>query len=113
PDRFLPEAVAARHRHAFIPFSTGQRKCIGDQFALMEARLLLVTILQHMKFEASPGAKIDAVPSITLRPHSNIPGSALPMRVQRISDPAIPREATTSPGCARCRSSARGPAPAD
>jgi cytochrome P450 len=98
PDRFLPEAVAARHRYAFLPFSAGQRKCIGDQFALMEARLLLVTVLQHLRFEAVPGAKIEPVPSITLRPRSA--GKAgLPMRVTPIApiSRARPTEVMSSP----------------
>src|SRR5581483_2218390 len=73
PDRFLPERVAARHRHAWIPFSTGQRKCIGDQFALMESRLVLVTLLQRAKFTAQPGQTVEAEPLVTLRPKGGLP----------------------------------------
>lgn len=78
PDRFLPEAVERRDRYAWIPFSTGSRKCIGDQFALMEARLVLVTLLQKFRFEpvSADPPKLDAL--ITIRPRGG-----LPLRVRR------------------------------
>jgi cytochrome P450 len=51
PDRFLPEQVKARHKHAFIPFITGSRKCMGDTFALMEMGLILPAFLQQWDFK--------------------------------------------------------------
>ena len=33
PDNFLPDVVAQRHPHAYIPFTLGQRKCIGKVVA--------------------------------------------------------------------------------
>ena len=47
PDRFTPEAEAARAANAYKPFGTGQRACIGRQFALQEATLALGRILQR------------------------------------------------------------------
>lgn len=73
PDRFAPERSAARHRYAWIPFSAGQRKCIGDQFALMEARLVLVTLLQHWRFRAVPGHVVEPEPLLTLRAKGGMP----------------------------------------
>jgi len=73
PDRFLPERVAARHRYAWMPFIAGQRKCIGDQFALMEARLILVTLLQQWRFRAAPGHIAKPEPLLTLRPNGGMP----------------------------------------
>lgn len=76
PDRFLPENEATRHKLAFIPFIAGQRKCIGDQFALMEARLALSTWLP--RFRVVPLAMPAGESTVTLRPKGG-----LPSRVER------------------------------
>ena len=47
PERFLPQAAARRHRFAFYPFGGGPRLCIGNGFAMLEARLVLATVAQR------------------------------------------------------------------
>jgi cytochrome P450 len=44
PDRFAPEAAAARPRYAFVPFASGPRVCIGNNFALMEMAIALAMV---------------------------------------------------------------------
>lgn len=36
PERFLPEAEAARPKSAYVPFAAGPRVCLGNNFALLE-----------------------------------------------------------------------------
>jgi cytochrome P450 len=74
PDRFLPRAEAARPRDAWIPFSDGPRVCIGLHFAMIEAPLVLATLLQRADFELARGAEIAAThDSATLRPKGGVP----------------------------------------
>jgi len=100
PDRFLPEAVAARHRHAWIPFSTGQRKCIGDQFAMMEARMVLVTLMQRARFAARPGQQVTPEPLVTLRPQGGLPLLVTPLALGEAKS-AAPLRAVPEPPPAR------------
>ncbi len=46
PERFTPEAEAARHRHAYFPFGAGPRACIGQYFSMLEAAILLAVIVR-------------------------------------------------------------------
>ena len=47
PSRFSPGAGTGRHRYAWMPFGGGPRACIGQHFALVEARLALAMILRE------------------------------------------------------------------
>ncbi len=62
PDRFdhyrwLPERSADRPRHYVVPFGAGNRKCIGDRFAWLEATIVLATILPRWRLRSVPGSK--------------------------------------------------------
>src|SRR5207244_7202361 len=55
PERFADGvARAARHPTAFIPFGLGARMCIGQNLALLEAKLTVAIILQRFEFRLSP-----------------------------------------------------------
>jgi cytochrome P450/ubiquinone/menaquinone biosynthesis C-methylase UbiE len=68
PDRFSIEAKKQHHRYSYIPFGAGPHLCIGKHFALMEAQLLLISLVQHHEFRHVPTHQVVDVASITLRP---------------------------------------------
>ena len=68
PDRFAEARVAERPRFAFYPFGGGPRLCIGDQFALTEARLIIASVAQRYRLRLVPGHPIAVEPGVTLRP---------------------------------------------
>ncbi|XP_037618313.1 cytochrome P450 4F3 [Sebastes umbrosus] len=53
PQRFDPTNTDGRASHAFIPFSSGPRNCIGQKFAL--AQLRVVVALTLLRFRLTPG----------------------------------------------------------
>lgn len=66
PERF--ENPSAIPQHAFKPFGNGQRACIGQQFALHEATLVLGMILKHFDFEDHTNYELDIKETLTLKP---------------------------------------------
>jgi len=72
PERFEPARAAGRHRFAYFPFGGGPRVCIGNQFALTEAQLILATILPRYQFRLLPEDNVVPEPLITLRPRGKL-----------------------------------------
>jgi cytochrome P450 len=68
PERWLPDAAAARPRFSYFPFGAGTRVCIGEQFAWMEGALALATIARRWRLRLAPGHPVTPQPIITLRP---------------------------------------------
>ena len=72
PERFAPEQAKERHRFAYFPFGGGPRLCIGNNFAMLEAQLLLATIAQQYELDLVPEHPVELEPLITLRPKHGI-----------------------------------------
>jgi len=72
PERFAPEKVRRRHRFAYFPFAGGARICIGNNFALLEAGLLLAMVAQRYRLELVPGRPVEPRALVTLRPRDGI-----------------------------------------
>ena len=73
PERFLPERVAERPRFAYFPFGGGPRLCIGNEFALMEATIVVAMVVQRYRLHPQPGHRVESEVRITLRPKNGLP----------------------------------------
>jgi len=70
-EQFDPTRFNSRPR-AYIPFGSGPRFCIGTEFAMMEARLIVPMVIQACHLELVPGHPVVPQPSITLRLKSGL-----------------------------------------
>jgi cytochrome P450/NADPH-cytochrome P450 reductase len=68
PDNFAPEREARMPPHAFKPFGNGQRACIGRQFAMTEATLVLGLILQRFRLIDHTRYQLKIKESLTIKP---------------------------------------------
>jgi len=67
PSRFLPGAPAP-DRFAYLPFGIGPRVCIGAQFALTEATLVLATMVKAFHIERADDQSVMPVGVVTTQP---------------------------------------------
>ncbi len=72
PDRFTPEAKAARPRFTYFPFGAGSRQCIGESFAWMEGVLAIATIASRWRMKYLGAAPPVPQAKITLRPRDPV-----------------------------------------
>ena len=67
PDRFLPEASAARNRFVYLPFGLGPRACIGEHLALIEMHAHVATLARRFDLTLVAGQTIEMEPQVNLR----------------------------------------------
>jgi cytochrome P450 len=68
PDRFLRDRVAARPAHAYKPFGSGVRACIGRQFALHQIALVIGTLIRRYEMRSDPAYCLRIQEALTMRP---------------------------------------------
>lgn len=73
PERFSPEQVAKRPRHYFMPFSGGQRICIGNSFALMEMQVMLALVTQRYRLVSLSNQPVEPKTALALVPSTDLP----------------------------------------
>jgi len=58
PNRFAKGvSKACRHQQSFIPFSFGPRNCLGQNFSLMESKVVVASVLSRFQLSVSPSYK--------------------------------------------------------
>ncbi|MFC3711713.1 bifunctional cytochrome P450/NADPH--P450 reductase [Sphingoaurantiacus capsulatus] len=67
-DRWLPEAERGRNPHAYKPFGSGARACIGRQFAITEAKLAMAVILQKFAISDPHFYRLAIKETLTIKP---------------------------------------------
>ena len=71
PDRFEAKTGSRRDKYQYLPFGAGPRVCVGANFAMMQAQIILATLIQRFRFRPSgPGPK--PVMTMTVRPDPGV-----------------------------------------
>jgi unspecific monooxygenase len=108
PDRFEAPAVRSRPPHTYKPFGTGARACIGRQFALHEATLVLGLLLRRYELRADPAYRLRVTERLTLMPEGlrlrleRRTGAATASAGVRRADVPSARAVTEAPSESRC-----------
>jgi len=90
PERFTRENEKKLPKGAYVPFSAGSRVCIGKAFAMMEAKLILGTLVRAVDFVLPEGHEVTFLPQLSLHPKGGLPMKILkrePLEASPTSDP--------------------------
>jgi cytochrome P450 len=68
PERFEVDRAEQKNKFAYLPFGVGPRTCIGNNLAMIEAQLIMGTLLSRFRIRLADPAPITPKPQVTLRP---------------------------------------------
>lgn len=72
PDRFDEACSPPVDRYAFVPFSAGARRCIGEYFSFVEMQMHLALLAPCYALRFQPGHGIELDPAVNLRTRQSI-----------------------------------------
>ncbi|MFC5665029.1 cytochrome P450 [Kitasatospora misakiensis] len=72
PERFTEQNRAQQPRYAYFPFGGGQRKCIGNQMALVQTHLTLAMVAQRFRLRLVPDHPLTLGTLVSFRPVDGI-----------------------------------------
>jgi cytochrome P450 len=72
PERFSPERMQRRHRFAFFPFGGGGHKCVGMHLFMVEAQLIIATLLSRYRIELHGTRDIEPQAAVTLKTRQKV-----------------------------------------
>lgn len=72
PGRFLDKAQIP-DRYTYLPFGAGSRICLGNMFAMLEAQVILATMVQQVALALANTEPVIMDTVITLRPRDPLP----------------------------------------
>jgi len=73
PERFSPARIRDIPKGAYVPFSGGSRTCIGKGFAMMEAQLIIGTLVQLLEPSLPAGYVPEKQAVLSLQPLGGLP----------------------------------------
>ena len=108
PDNFAPEREAKMPPHAYKPFGNGQRACIGRQFAMTEATLVLGLILQRFRLVDHTRYQLKIKESLTIKPEGLVMRVRLRPDIVRGSGVSVAAKPAPAKGRAKKKAASHG-----
>lgn len=71
PERFSDDASEVRDKYQYLPFGAGPRVCVGADFAMMQAQIILATLVANFRFTPA-GPAPHPVMMMTVRPEPGV-----------------------------------------
>jgi len=72
PERFDKEKNGPIENYTYFPFGLGPRNCIGQNFAQIEAVVMIAKMVQHVDIELDPEQELELLLEFTLRPNNGV-----------------------------------------